>query len=180
MRRLKCWKYCFLRKLSDYFWLIVGRRGLNYIYIYIHEQLKTTLRESFPTYKSCPRSVLRPTHVAASFSWQAEVHLGGCNNYNIRLSEWGICVHFSETIAERLTIVPPHDKTNKMTCAPREDSDQPGHPLSFIRVFTVRSVHGCLGWSESLLGAQVILLVLSCIGSIITRKSNYMYLGLVH
>ena len=31
---------------------------------------------------------------------------------------------------------PPHDKTNKMTCAPSEDSDQP----SLIRVFTVRSV----------------------------------------
>ena len=25
---------------------------------------------------------------------------------------------------------PEHDKTNKMTCAPSEDSDQPGHPLS--------------------------------------------------
>ena len=22
----------------------------------------------------------------------------------------------------------PHDKTNKMTCAPSEDSDHPGHP----------------------------------------------------
>ena len=29
-------------------------------------------------------------------------------------------------------IEPPHDKTNKMICAPREDSDQPGHPLSLI------------------------------------------------
>ena len=27
---------------------------------------------------------------------------------------------------------PPHDKTNKMTCAPSEDSDQPGHPPSLI------------------------------------------------
>ena len=26
----------------------------------------------------------------------------------------------------------PHDKTNKMTCVPREDSDQPGHLLSLI------------------------------------------------
>ena len=26
-----------------------------------------------------------------------------------------------------LTFEPPHDKTNKMTCAPSEDSDQPGH-----------------------------------------------------
>ena len=29
-------------------------------------------------------------------------------------------------------------KTNKMACAPSEDSDQRGHPLSLIRVFTVR------------------------------------------
>ena len=31
---------------------------------------------------------------------------------------------------------PPHDKTNKMTFAPSEDSDQPGHPPSLISVFT--------------------------------------------
>ena len=35
---------------------------------------------------------------------------------------------------------PPHDKTNKITCAPSEDSDEPGHPPSLIRVFTVRSI----------------------------------------
>ena len=39
---------------------------------------------------------------------------------------------------------PPHDKTNKMTFVPSEDSDQPGHPPSLIRVFAVRSV-GSLG-----------------------------------
>ena len=33
---------------------------------------------------------------------------------------------------------PPRDKTNKIACAPSEDSDQPGHPPSLIRVFTVR------------------------------------------
>ena len=33
---------------------------------------------------------------------------------------------------------PVHDKTNKTTCAPSEDSDQPGHPPSLIRGFTVR------------------------------------------
>ena len=33
----------------------------------------------------------------------------------------------------------PHDKTNKMTYAPNEDSDQPGHPPSMIRVFVLRS-----------------------------------------
>ena len=33
---------------------------------------------------------------------------------------------------------PPHDKTNKIACAPSKDSDQPGHPPSLIRVFAVR------------------------------------------
>ena len=33
---------------------------------------------------------------------------------------------------------PPHDKTNKISCVPSEDSDQPEHPPSLIRVFTVR------------------------------------------
>ena len=32
---------------------------------------------------------------------------------------------------------PPHDKTNKMVCAPSEDTDQPGHPPSVIRIFAV-------------------------------------------
>ena len=32
---------------------------------------------------------------------------------------------------------PPHYKTNKMACVPSEDSDQPGHPPSLIRVFAV-------------------------------------------
>ena len=33
---------------------------------------------------------------------------------------------------------PHRDKTNKMACAPSEDSDQPGHLPSLIRVFAVR------------------------------------------
>ena len=83
-------------------------------------------------------------------------------------------------------IEPPHDKANKMVCAPNKDSDQPGHPPSLIRVFTVHMkkpwvylsyplsawrtlirLGRCPGWSESLLGAQVTLLVLSWGGSII-------------
>ena len=34
----------------------------------------------------------------------------------------------------------PYDKTNKMAFAPSEDSDQPRHPPSLIKVFAVRSV----------------------------------------
>ena len=33
---------------------------------------------------------------------------------------------------------PPHDKTNKMACAPSKDWDQPGHLPNLIRVFAVR------------------------------------------
>ena len=32
---------------------------------------------------------------------------------------------------------PGHDKTNKMACAPSENSDQPGHRPSLIRVFAI-------------------------------------------
>ena len=60
---------------------------------------------------------------------------------------------------------PQHNKTNKMTGASSEDSDQPGHPSSLIRVFTV-------GMKEPLVlsyplstNVQVILLGLSCCGS---------------
>ena len=37
-----------------------------------------------------------------------------------------------------------HDKTNKMICAPSEDSDQPGHLPSLIRVFTVCMKKACV------------------------------------
>ena len=36
---------------------------------------------------------------------------------------------------------PQHDKTNKMICAPSEDSDQPGHTLRLIRVFAGHTGH---------------------------------------
>ena len=78
---------------------------------------------------------------------------------------------------------PSHDKTNKMTCAPSEDSDQPGHPPSLISLRcpheeslgpyrpiartakTLIRLGVCPGWSGSSLGKRVILLVLSCDGS---------------
>ena len=73
-----------------------------------------------------------------------------------------------------------HDKTNEMACVPSEDSDQPGHLPSLIRVFALRMKKAsvlsypiectsktlirlgeCSGWSESSPGAHAILLVLS-------------------
>ena len=68
----------------------------------------------------------------------------------------------------------PHTTKATKWCAPSEDSDQPGHPPSLIRVFTAWWNIGSLAtqwvysWSESLLTrTQVILLVLSCCGSYI-------------
>ena len=81
--------------------------------------------------------------------------------------------YFMPTVIQRsidliISNEPPRDKTNKMTCAPNEDSDQPGHPPSLIRVFVVRmkkpwvlSYHlsGCPGWSEFPMSVYTILLV---------------------
>ena len=49
------------------------------------------------------------------------------SNPRFPLERWTLCLRFE----------PPHYKTNKMTCASSEDSDQPGHQPSLIRVFTV-------------------------------------------
>ena len=95
---------------------------------------------------------------------------------------WMACSYFVSSMLSEWFFIKwaPYDKTNKMTCAPSKDSVQPGHPLSLTRVFTVCMkehwalgyplcaqwrlirLDGCPGWSESLLGTQVILLVLSC------------------
>ena len=58
---------------------------------------------------------------------------------HIVLSTGMLRIHFPYAENE-----PPHDKTNKMACASSEDSDQPGHPPSQIRVFTVRIKLGTL------------------------------------
>ena len=79
-----------------------------------------------------------------------------------------------------------------MACAP-STSDQPGHPPGLIRVFAVRMKKAwvlsyplnaeqrlirlgvCPGWSESSLGAQIILLVLSWGGSNIEDKTSSLH-----
>ena len=88
-----------------------------------------------------------------------------------------------------------HDKTNKMTCAPSEDSDQPGQPPSLTRVFAVakdpmllhadsedsdqtgrvpRLIRVFAGRTYHFAGAPIILLVLSCCGSknMLTHSNN--------
>ena len=56
-----------------------------------------------------------------------------------------------------------------MACAPSEDSDQNlrcPHGKAWVLSYPLSAQRGCPGWSESSLGTQVILLVLSCTGSV--------------
>ena len=94
-------------------------------------------------------------------------HISTSPNWTVESSYW--------SLTEVDAFEPHHDKTNKMACALSEDSYQPGHPLSLIRVFAVRMkkpwalsyiltaqrslirLGGCPGWSEPSLGAQVSL-----------------------
>ena len=78
-----------------------------------------------------------------------------------------------------------------MTCVPSEDSDQPGiHLASLISLCcpyeetlgpylsteciakTLSRLGGCPGCSESLLGAQIILLIWLCCGSFVIELPN--------
>ena len=92
---------------------------------------------------------------------------------------------------------PPHDKTNKMTCVQQRlrsawasaQSDQSLHCALnrqlrtqgfFMRTAkTLIRLGRCPGWSQSLLGAQVILLVLLC-GSSSTIFLIWMKNGAIH
>ena len=38
----------------------------------------------------------------------------------------------NEALSNKVSFEPVHEKTNKMTCAPSEDSDEPGHLPSLI------------------------------------------------
>ena len=51
----------------------------------------------------------------------------------------GIGLPVGSTLVVSPTYEPQHYKTNKMACGPSEDSDQPGHSPSLIRIFAVRT-----------------------------------------
>ena len=51
---------------------------------------------------------------------------------------WAVCMWIKQHFSRLMT------KTNKLACAPSEDSDQPGHPPSLIRVFAVRMKKSCV------------------------------------
>ena len=53
------------------------------------------------------------------------------------MDQWCLDLKRNVLVSNIRTFEPPHDKTNKMACVPSEDSDQPGHPPSLIRVVAV-------------------------------------------
>ena len=76
------------------------------------------------------------------------------------------------------TFEPPHDKTNKMACAPSEDSDQPGHPPSLISVVSVRIKKACalsyqLGAPGAVARSEVSPLVMQAAPSLIPTSSTF-------
>ena len=101
-----------------------------------------TLRRS-PQYMAFSRAVMDEKSLSPLFP------VGVCGRGGaVVTNDW--CINFSQTLKTCFLVTwlvywPPHDKTNKMTCALSEDSDQPGHPHepghppSLIRVFAVRS-----------------------------------------
>ena len=63
----------------------------------------------------------------------------------------------------RLTFMCPHFKIGRQNqqndCAPSEDSDQPGHPPSLIRVFAVRALGGDVESAITITLAYVFLIM---------------------
>ena len=73
-------------------------------------------------------------------AWLNDFILGSMRNVKNVMK----CICAAYVDSRKKHFEPPHDKTNKMTFVPSEDSDQPGHPPSLIRVFALRSV-GSIG-----------------------------------
>ena len=68
----------------------------------------------------------------------SSVHWSGLHTGTLYLYSIEIPGLYTQTCTYKYTTYePPHDKTNKMACAPSEDSDQPGHTPSLISLIWV-------------------------------------------
>ena len=73
--------------------------------------------------------------------WYFSKHCQKQAIFQVQIREWAFirAWAFIRILTVSLNEV-PHDRTNKKACAPSEDSDQPGHLPSLIRVFAVCSM----------------------------------------
>ena len=85
------------------------------------------------------RQKFRPRFPGPGYGTTSDYEVYICTRSICRIGPvTGIGLHVGSTLVVSPTYEPQHYKANKKTCAPSEDSDQPGHPPSLIRVFAVR------------------------------------------
>ena len=86
------------------------------------------------------RSRLHDLIVGGTFS----THCTGGMVLSIKSSFTHLSAWLDIDVLKSKKFEPPHDKTSTMICAPSEDSDQPGHLPSLIKVFTVHMKKHCV------------------------------------
>ena len=99
---------------------------------------------------------------------------GTLASLRVARKDWSDC---PDAQADQTSLYEPQPKSTK-SCAPRENSDQPGPKVSSCRQRRLIRLGGCPGWFESSLGAQVILLVFSWRGSYIHVSEPFVLLQL--
>ena len=86
----------------------------------------------------------RPHSWTAAVGWGRAGETGSCASSVLKktqvISFPTVFRNIHKAVGLDWTIInePSHDNINKVAYAPGEDSDQPGHPPSLIRVFAVR------------------------------------------
>ena len=111
----------------------------HYVYIFtsiIHTRNKLLSDKPFSAGISGTISSLRNLAERKRCPHIAEMQKICCRN-STKQNERKVIVLYISLVFIR-AFEPPHHKTIKLACEPSEDSDQPGHPPSQIRVLAVR------------------------------------------
>ena len=99
--------------------------------------IKTHFRMTLPNYAIYAACHIFITILICEFSWKSKLSLAtecllhSYMSYMLFFASFCYWDCYSSIYAAWKN-EPPHDKTNKLACAPSEDSDQPGHPPSLI------------------------------------------------
>ena len=114
---------------------------------------------------------LRSVCASAKSDWSLRSH-SISNPHHENTKQWKLTPRHGISRYMSLLMTKP-----KHGCAPSEDSDQPGHPPSLIRVFAVRSMGSkgrelCLCWSEVFAGRTCHFVGLSWGGLCVESQVN--------
>ena len=140
----------------------------KYPFIRLCSYFSRKARNSYQTHEAFALNTF--TKIKKKLLCQGRCH-SCCDKGQIKVISWS-------TWSEQYE--PPHNKINKMTCAPSEDSDQPGHPQVWsesslspwrhtgpLTIYWAHSEDSDAQADLSLCWAHIILFVLSCGGSYI-------------